>query len=204
MQTSTQYYNTNIQNWIKIATLLYVFVFVNSLRAIWMFTFCLGNLDSLCKLCKLCNSTLHFCLHESAWSLSTHHPIISTSWSWKPIHLSNHLFFTATAISSKELKRIHKTLSEVFSYPVYSLSDPVRSLEACPSKESALIMKFREKIGTRSVVWTDLVTWMRIKMPPCHMCLIQASNVHTQQYFFSGLVSDSMWPKNDETAKDWD
>ena len=54
-------------------------------------------------------------------------------------------FFTATAISSKELKRIHKTLSEVFSYPVYSLSDPVRSLEAFPSKESALIMKFREK-----------------------------------------------------------
>ena len=36
------------------------------------------------------------------------------------------------------------------------------------------------------------------------MCLIQASNVHTQQYFFSGLVSDSMWPKNDEIAKDWD
>ena len=27
------------------------------------------------------------------------------------------------------------------------------------------------------------------------MCLIQASDVHTQQYFFSGLVSDSMWPK---------
>ena len=33
------------------------------------------------------------------------------------------------------------------------------------------------------------------------MCLIQAFDVHTQQYFFSGLVSDSMWPKNDEIAK---
>ena len=80
VQTSTQYYNTNIQNWIKIATLLYVFVFLNSLRVIWMFTFCLDNLDNLCK---LCNSTLHYSPHASAWSLSTHHPIISTSWSWK-------------------------------------------------------------------------------------------------------------------------
>ena len=90
VQTSTQYYNTNIQNWIKIATLLYVFVFLNSLRVIWMFTFCLDNLDNLCK---LCNSTLHYSPHASAWSLSTHHPIISTSWSWKPTYRSNHLFF---------------------------------------------------------------------------------------------------------------
>ena len=89
VQTSTQYYNTNIQNWIKIATLSYVSFFLNSLRVIWMFTFCLDNLDSVCK---LCNSTLHFFPHASAWSLSTHHPIISTSWSWKPTHLSNHLF----------------------------------------------------------------------------------------------------------------
>ena len=106
----------------------------------------LGQLVQIVQIVQIVQ--FHFALLSSCIRLIAINPspyylnimILETNPSIKPP-----FFFTATAISSKELKRIHKTFSEVFSYPVYSLSDPVRSLEAFPSKESALIMKFREK-----------------------------------------------------------